>query len=457
MDFRKFFIDDTLDLLMKSTQYDKFIYKLRRMLVENFTGSTRAVSLDVIERILKGSGKLTSKEIKAYEKEVKERLGEKLAEEVEDVVNQETVKLFEYSKKRFALDNSKGGGVFPSLDSVDLRCIDMLNRANTTWIGDHGVKSPVTKAVSDTLVNARKMKLTRDQTALLLRRKFGDLVPEKIAEKYGEDRYFDGFVRGHATRVRGFSDINSMKKAGYSSYIIYSRLSERTCPICKRLHGTVCSVDAALNNMETYFEGAKLGDSGKMKKAFPWQYEKLPPNKAPTAGLMPPFHFRCECRIRVYREKLGEISVSEKSVNLANKGRRVIFLDRGEDGSSKTRERHQIIYSFLDGAGKEWHFTENSLTHCKEKINKGSHLRFGKKDPVGYRKTVSAVQNPRYIGINPLTEDMTFIGDNGYVVVMRDNIVWTSYFGGYAKGNSLEKSRKASKEMLKKKGFKVYG
>ncbi len=78
------------------------------------------------------------------------------------------------------------------------------------------------------------------------------------------------------------------------------------------------------------------------------------------------------------------------------------------------------------------------------------------KGSLGCRNTASAVGTSKAIAVNPKIGDVTFVGNDGYVVVMRDNVVWTSFFSNYSSSDKLRVVLKETRNKFEKKG-NIYG
>jgi len=444
---------DTLRILLKATEYDKMILKLRVLLSERYNHNLSLLATEVMDDLLSSDKKINKSFIAKVNSKIQTALGSNLYKELEDDIKEQTEGVYRYSRKRLKLDEGvKIGG---ALDMGDIRAIGHLTKSNHAWIKGHSLKSKIADDITKVLVGCRENKLTRSQTAMFMERKFGSLVPSDISKKYGEDRYWDGFVRAHATRTRTFSDIETYKQAGYTEYKIYSRLSERTCDICRSMHGTVHKISDCVKRMEDYYTASNNGSISGMKKAFPWLVSEVAPNEAHIGGLLPSFHFRCECRVEVYRaENTAHPAVKTgKRVNVADSGKNCYYLDRGKGGSDSNRRRDKIAYTTLDKTGKEWVVTDKSIEHCKDAIKNGRHLKNGKIDLYGYKNIPGVIRDPAFM-VRKVNGDVDFMGKNGYIVVMRDNAVWTSFY--VDNGKNLKEILNNTKKAYKKNGDTIY-
>jgi len=452
-------VDDCLRILLKATAYDKLVIKLQRFLSGSYGTAAQLAAYEVIEKLSGGKSKLKENDIDQAEKILSEKLGTEFAATVEAEMFTET-ELYYQKTLNPAFTPAQNANITAfNLNMTDYRAIKQLTKGNHIWMKNHALNSNAAKDITAELIKARELKLTRDQTAKLLHRKFGNLVPKDIADRYGEDRYWDGFIKGHATRTKGFAEIEKFERIGTTHYKIYSRMSERTCPICRRMHAQVYAVADAKKRIETYYKASENGDISGMKKALPWQTEETAPNKKPLPGLLPSFHFRCECRIESYQETLKSMIVSGgKKVNIAKAGRTYHYLDRGQHGEydPPEKKKSKIVYSVLDNTGKEFVVTEDTIAHCKKKINGNSHKKLGVSDPIGYTKIVGAVRDPEFKAKKP-NGDLVLTGKNGYIVIMRDNVVHTSYFAAYSNPKNLnEAKKKAKKHFENNEGAEIY-
>lgn len=396
-----FVANDILRIVSKASGYDLLLKKLKEALAQSWSAQIQLAAYEIIEN-LDTPGKVSEADLTKALKAISRVLGEDFATLTEPTLFDATEEFWKYEVKSLNMSDKEQIGI--NLDLPDKRAVKALAKGNTAWIKGHSLKSKLAKEITDELITVREMGLTRKQARVLFERKFGQYAPADIAKYFGEDQYWDGFIRAHATRTRTFADITTYGKAGYTNYSIFSRLSERTCPICRRMHGVVYKVADAAKQMEGYYTAADKGDINGMKKAFPWLTDTPDYSKAPQKGLLPSFHFRCECRIKVYRTSPKAITdnLGKVEINAAKNGSVYRYLDRGALGTANTTKKGKIEFTTLDNTGKEYIKLAN-LT---------------KADP----EVVRAISNPLARAVQE-DSDITIIGKNGYVVEMRDNVI----------------------------------
>jgi len=101
----------------------------------------------------------------------------------------------------------------------------------------------------------------------------------------------------HAGRVWNFTGLTMARQRNVTEFQIIANLDKKTCPVCKRLHGTRFNVEAVIEKMIPLL--TEEGNEDAIAKAFP--FPRLPDvdnvSSAEKRGLqtMPPFHGRCRC------------------------------------------------------------------------------------------------------------------------------------------------------------------
>ena len=471
--------DDCLRLLCKATKYDIFVEKLRRALSGSFGSAVRPAVFEIIEKLTvgaNGDSPVSDADIDKISPMIDKLLGEDLAETIKEDLEKLTKNVYNEQYRIKGQDIASGESAAKqelsgkarsvaastdinyNLSLPDKRAISQLQRANIVWVKGNDLKTQVANDLTAEMVKARELGLTRSQTAKILERQFGPLVPKDIAEKYGTARYWDGFARQHATRTRVFADLDTYAAAGITHFQNWSRLSERTCETCGRMHATVYAVKDALKQKEAYFTAAQNNDIDGMKKAFPWLYAPPAENDLPKDVRLAPLHYFCECTTKIFREEPGVSSSATGEVNLVDSGKKVKFVNRLAPDDVPVKDKtisRKVAYTTLDAYNKNIFVTEEAIEHCKERIADGDHKKFGEIDQDGYKNIAEALADPAHL-IKQGEQRLVYIGKNGYVVPVHENQVWTAYFGNIDNPKTLKEAIENTKNnMLRKKGVKL--
>jgi len=200
-------------------------------------------------------------------------------------------------KQALGIANAAGRATVPvaeittSFNMVDARAVDALSRGIPLWVSE-------------------KIKRMRPEIADLVRREVlekgvhpRDLVPAlkdalNLKQKR-DDLYFRFLAHNAAASARNLGVIRSMVMVGIETYIIYTQLDERVCPICAPMHGQVFRVEHA----KTLLRAIDMASNPEvLADVWPWHTRTSPNRESPEdivsfGGHVPPFHFGCRCYI----------------------------------------------------------------------------------------------------------------------------------------------------------------
>jgi len=86
---------------------------------------------------------------------------------------------------------------------------------------------------------------------------------------------------------------------------------------------------------------------------------------------------------------------------------------------------------------------------------KGEHQKYSKPDPEGYKNIARALADPAYL-IKQGDQRLIYIGNNGYVVAVHENQVWTAYFGDIKQPETIKEAIENTKNhILNRKGARL--
>lgn len=218
------------------------------------------------------------------------------------------------AKARGSRDAATTTSAGVSLDLEDRGAIEVLQRQNVFWIGNHyeaNVSPAIREATAETL------------GAGTSRRAAGIAIRERIERELGDFRmpsgwrgtaaeYFDGLAANTMTVARASGQLRSLDDLGVEKYVIVNPLDERTCAVCGHLEGKIFNVSSGRDQLAREAAARTPED---IKRLHPWlsaaQVLALSPRAGAAGGAresgrlasagfsMPPFHFKCRCTIDI--------------------------------------------------------------------------------------------------------------------------------------------------------------
>lgn len=237
-------------------------------------------------------------------------------------------------------------GLVPAFTLVDQRAVKNLSRGYSAWIKGYptnGLSESIKRSVSTYGLKSglgrreagrilmddmyRQFNIPINTAPPDLRRALGPRIPKKLwpsppAPVVGgytgtPDDYFSGLAANQINLSRNFATVETLGEAGAQKYIIVAVLDERTSKVCKEMNGQVFDVSDGLKFRDDFL-GAKTPSA--VKGMAKWRTPKQ------TAGLkgkgsgalvkagmsMPPFHFKCRTKIRMFEDEAGAITAPPK-------------------------------------------------------------------------------------------------------------------------------------------------
>lgn len=200
----------------------------------------------------------------------------------------------------------------PKFDLVDKKTVQILERQQTFWIGDHYDRN-ISRAVATTAKESivRSGLGTREAG-----RAMGKAMREQLSHvrtptgwRASQTQYNEMLVANAATVARAQGQMRSFSQLGMTKYRISNPMDRRTCSRCSEMNGKVFTIKQGMEQMQADLSAetpeavraAHPWHSVKQVKEFtsgkpgPEQSQKL----AAEGMSMPPYHGKCRCAVDV--------------------------------------------------------------------------------------------------------------------------------------------------------------
>lgn len=199
-------------------------------------------------------------------------------------------------------------GITSDFEAIDQKLIDAFARDNNFWIGKHYTDEHL-EAVKRIGAKALEEGLGRDELASQFKAALGS--------QFEDYKYWDVLSSSVINRSRTYSVITSFREAGVTEYESFAMGDERTCPICRALHGVIFKTEIAYEALKRL---ADLENPENLKLASPWlaidtegaiYYKDAEGEKSyvdPKDGGQlqevgvsgPPYHGKCRCDVVIH-------------------------------------------------------------------------------------------------------------------------------------------------------------
>lgn len=191
---------------------------------------------------------------------ISKELGMEVTEKNLPVINEWVEDIYNKTKRRLADDLA----ITPSLKIRDRSAIGHLSRFQNFWLQNHYADDLATQAQNIVVNYGLQDGLGRNE--------LGDILREKLGDKFQEYHYWDTVASTWLNNSRTYSSLNAMNQAGVAEYIYNAVLDERTTVICRSLDGMTFSVNVGL---DLWGQVGELDDPEKMKDINPMINERL--------------------------------------------------------------------------------------------------------------------------------------------------------------------------------------
>lgn len=271
------------------------IRRYKTLLTNTWKTEAQAALIWVINQLETLPGNPTFQELLFYENFLSKSLGEPVAV----AIRRPILRLDEGSYLAGANEVARNVGFKFEFGLPDTQALAVLDDNILFWVGSY-YDDFIQDDLRQRLGEYFEGELSRAELAQRLRVDFQDYSRKS-------DAYWDLVADHTATKIREIGRVASYNQAEIKTIRIKAVLDEKTSAICRRLHGTVISVERVNKQVNRYLKAARKQNKEAVKRAWPWWSDNDVERKLKTdrqvqtqikrgkIGL-PPYHGRCRTR-----------------------------------------------------------------------------------------------------------------------------------------------------------------
>jgi hypothetical protein len=282
-------VEKTLVVLKaKSSELDKLVNDMKRLLSNSWREETREAIIDTIKQLTSITGSVTDDEIELILDRLESRLGTSFAE----ALAKPLVTIHE-AAYLMGMQTAAPAGVAIDWRLPDRKSLNVLQKNTSFWIGEH-YNDHVQEKIEEVLRRFFEGGQDRAIVADNLKTAFQGVFERSNA-------YWDLLADHTCTKVREIGRVSGYEQAGIEYVQFRAHLDERTTVICRTMHGRIIAVNKMRRQVDDYLDACASRDKDRIKESWPWvsnsQAEKLAGKS--TADIvkgnvsMPPLHARC--------------------------------------------------------------------------------------------------------------------------------------------------------------------
>lgn len=280
---------------VSSLTLNQTIRRYKNLLTNAWNAEVQAALIWVIDQLESFPGNPTYQELLFYENFVAKSLGEPVAA----AVRRPILRLDEGSYLAGANEVARNVGFKFEFGLPDSQALAVLDDNILFWVGSY-YGDFIQDDLRQRLGQYFEGELSRNELAQRLRVDFTDYSRKS-------DAYWELVADHTATKIREIGRVASYNQAEIKTVRIKAVLDEKTSAICRRLHGTVISVERIEKQVNRYLKAAKRQNKDAVKRAWPWWSDndverKLKTDKQVQTQIkrgkigLPPYHGRCRTR-----------------------------------------------------------------------------------------------------------------------------------------------------------------
>lgn len=243
---------------VSSLTLNQTIRRYKTLLTNTWREEVQTALVWVINQLENFTGTPSIEELYFYENYLSTALGEPVAQ----AVRRPIVRLDEGSYIAGANEVARNVGFKFQLGLPDTRALAVLDDNILFWVGSY-YDDFIQDDLRQRLAEYFQANLSRKELALRLRVDFRDY------SKNG-DAYWDLVADHTATKIREIGRVASYNQAEIKTVRIKAVLDSRTSAICRRLHGTVISVERLDKQVQRYLKAAGKRNKAAVKRSWPW-------------------------------------------------------------------------------------------------------------------------------------------------------------------------------------------